>query len=402
MRSVGKIIAIALAAFGLLGLLVAAEMKSSFAVIAIIGIALYLWLNKKQPKKAAKRQQKPQTAAPAKSPTKRQPAAPAAAPAWAPEYLPKTHFHARLTADQLQQVRGLKDYVVIDVETTGLNHLQDKIVQIGIVTVEDNAITDEFVSYVDPGRHIPTNASKINGIADEDVQGAPSYDQIADPVFERLNNKTILGYNAAFDINFILTLFKSRQAHVGEDFDFAWVDVCQFANHVAKNVSNYKLQTLLAAYGIDPGIAHTALDDAIATYYLFQALRADEKQQRELAAQERKERKEQATRARKEKYQDSPLLETRFCFTGDFDLPREEIEELARSVGGMVQDKVNGKTEFLVQGDITGLPEWAVERKTGKAEELIEAGQNLRIISEDEYIAMIDDAKETMDFKSKV
>lgn len=71
MLKVGKIIAVVLAAFGLLGLMVAADMKGSFAVIAIIGIALFVWLNKKQPEKAAKRQQKPQTkpqsAAPAKA-----------------------------------------------------------------------------------------------------------------------------------------------------------------------------------------------------------------------------------------------------------------------------------------------------------------------------------------------
>ena len=63
-----------------------------------------------------------------------------------------------------------KNFVAIDLETTGLNYENDRIIQIAMVKVINGEIVDKFQSYVNPKRHIKQEASEINGIYDEDVK----------------------------------------------------------------------------------------------------------------------------------------------------------------------------------------------------------------------------------------
>lgn len=100
--------------------------------------------------------------------------------------------------------------------------------------------------------------------------------------------------------------------------------------------------------------------------------------------------KEQETLERRTKYANSPLLDCVFVFTGNFSMPRGEIEGTASTVGALVRTAVSGKTDYLVVGDTSDIPD---RRKLVKAEEIIKKGGKLQKITEAEYFAMIEKAR---------
>lgn len=307
-------------------------------------------------------------------------------------YLSRPDFSAKWTAENHKEVLDMKDFCVLDVETTGLDCRKDKIVEIGIVKVTNNEVIDSLSTYVNPEMHIPSNASEIHGIKDADVQDAPTYTDIADLVFELLNNQTVIGHNVTFDLNFIQFLLDCRSDR-DADLVIDYIDTWDYARRVVKGVENYKLQTLLTFYGIDPGDAHRAYDDALATLQLFNSLRYEYSHKKEVEARRRKEKKEKETAERREKYGNSPLLEKTFCFTGEFSVSREEMVNAVISVGALPREQVSGKISYLVVGDISNLPDWALERKKKKAEELQQSGKPIQIIDEEEFFDLIHDAR---------
>lgn len=83
-----------------------------------------------------------------------------------------------------------------------------RIVEIGVIKVLGGEIVDEYNTLVNPGMHIPAEASRVNRIYDNDVAGAPGYSDIAGKLAEMLIGQTILGYNVTFDLAFIKNLFE--------------------------------------------------------------------------------------------------------------------------------------------------------------------------------------------------
>ena len=69
----------------------------------------------------------------------------------------------------------ISDYVVFDLETTGVSPVCDEVVEISGVKVKGGKVTDEFSSLVNPGRSIPWAASRVNGITDDMVRNEPFF-----------------------------------------------------------------------------------------------------------------------------------------------------------------------------------------------------------------------------------
>lgn len=319
-----------------------------------------------------------------------------------PQYRDKPNLSSPWPDEKYAEILSLHDFCVLDVESTGLECWNCRIVQIGIIKVINNEPVDCLNTYINPETHIPTRATDIHGITDEDVKGAPTYKQIADRVTDLLNNTTVVGHNVTFDLNFVQHILLER-SNTQDDLHMEYVDTWEFANRLHLPVHDYKLQTLLAFYGIDPGEAHTAYDDARATLELFNDLRYEYAHKDEIEAQRkaaeleaRRQKKEAEKAARAAAFSASPLFEKSFCFTGSFSIDRAAMEALAQSVGGVLREKISGRTSYLVKGDVSDLPEWALDRKLHKAEELIEAGKGIQIIDEAEFMRLIADAKNAL------
>lgn len=334
------------------------------------------------------------------------PADPLPAPSpvkYVPKFFSKPNLSKPWTPEKFAEVLAMRDFTVLDVETTGLESWSCRIVQIGIIKVMGNRPVDFLSAYVNPEICIPASASAIHGITDADVAVAPTYSQIARRVIGLLNRSTVVGHNVTFDLNFVQRIF-AEGGVTNDGIQIDYLDTWELAHRVHPHAPDYKLQTLLGLYGIEPGKSHTAYDDASATLALFNALRYEYAHKDELEA-ERKAKEAEARRQKREAdkaahaaaFSASPLYNVRFCFTGSFSISREAMEALAQSVGAQVQQKeVNGRTGYLVKGDVAGLPDWALARKLDKAEELAAAGKPVRIIDEADFIRLVADAKDAL------
>lgn len=291
-----------------------------------------------------------------------------------------------------KRIKTLSDYAVIDVETTGLNKSFDKIIEIAIITIEKGEIVDQYSTLVNPKVHISESASKVNGIFDIDVQEAPTYQEIVDDVKRHINNRIVLGYNVSFDLDFIQKLLSEFSAET----QIEYFDVYSYVKRIIKGLPNYKLQTVANHFEVSQKPNHRALDDTIATNEVFCLCRAEFHRRQETERAERKAERERKKQEHTEKYQGSPLLDTAFVFTGEFSIDRASIEQMALSVGALIRQKVTSNTDYLVVGNLSNLPEWAIERKYSKAKSLCEDRKKVKLIDETKYFSMISSAKEAL------
>lgn len=163
------------------------------------------------------------------------------------------------------------EYVVFDIETTGLDTMNDRIVEIGAVRVKDGEIISEFEMLINPGILITDEVTAINGItnemlADKDYPGV---------VLSRFNQfisgaDFLIGHNAIrFDYPFIESEFKRNYV---KHEKIAVKDTVWIARSKIKMLKSYSLKNLTEYFGITNITAHRALSDVYATYELYEKL----------------------------------------------------------------------------------------------------------------------------------
>ena len=158
------------------------------------------------------------------------------------------------------------DVVVFDFETTGLNvSAGDKIIEIGAVKIENGKIKDRFMCMVDPEMHIPEESTKIHGIVDADVAGAPKIEEALQDFYKFTRGCVLCGHNVSFDYGFLSKFGKDCRYN----FDNELLDTLELAMKYVKGVKNYKLGTLCEKLGVTLDNAHRAVYDALATAELL-------------------------------------------------------------------------------------------------------------------------------------
>ncbi|MBO7055882.1 MAG: 3'-5' exonuclease [Bacteroidales bacterium] len=161
-----------------------------------------------------------------------------------------------------------KPIAFFDLETTGIDFVKDKIVEISILKVMPNGDENAITRRVNPEMHIPEAATAVHHITDADVADKPPFRQIAKEIAEMLKDCDIAGYNSnKFDVPLLAEEFS--RANV--DFDWSkrkFIDV-----HVL--FLKKEPRTLSAAYKFyckkDLEGAHAADADTYATYEVLQA-----------------------------------------------------------------------------------------------------------------------------------
>ena len=97
-----------------------------------------------------------------------------------------------------------KRTLILDTETTGLDFNDDKIIEIGIVELKDDILTQNyFHEYINPEKDIGLSAQKVHGISNEFLNYKPTFNKIAEKFLDFIKNDTLVIHNAEFDIHFI-------------------------------------------------------------------------------------------------------------------------------------------------------------------------------------------------------
>lgn len=161
-------------------------------------------------------------------------------------------------------------FVVFDLETTGLDTKNDRIVSIGAVRTRGPECLDGqcFATLVDPGRPIPKANTAIHGIDDAAVAGAPDAGAAAKLFAGFARESVLVAHNAAFDLAFL----KRAGGEAGIEFDHPPFDTLLIARHLFPDLADHSLDGLAALLRIEIGRRHSALDDAHATARVFARL----------------------------------------------------------------------------------------------------------------------------------
>ncbi len=176
-----------------------------------------------------------------------------------------------LVNDSTNIVRGSTDmelggdFVVFDIETTGLRADRDAITEIGAVKVSGGKITDKFQTFVNPERPIPKNITELTGISDDMVADAPVISDAIKSFFDFAKGCVLVAHNASFDTSFI----KEASRESGIEYAFTHIDTLELARCLVPEAKNYKLDTLTKLFRIKLTNHHRAIDDAAATGEIF-------------------------------------------------------------------------------------------------------------------------------------
>jgi len=157
------------------------------------------------------------------------------------------------------------EFVVFDLETTGLRATESEIIEIGAVKVKNGVINETFSSLVKPKNSIPEEATKINGITNEMVENSPTIEQVLPDFFKFVDSSYIVAYNIDFDYSFI-NVFGSR---MGYKFTNKQIDAMAVAKSCLHSIKNYTLKSVVKALDIPLENAHRAINDTIATAKAF-------------------------------------------------------------------------------------------------------------------------------------
>ena len=158
--------------------------------------------------------------------------------------------------------------IFFDIEATGLNVVKDRIVELCFLKIYPNGNEEAQTLRFNPGKHISKEASKVNGITDEDVKDCPTFKEKAEELVEIFRDCDLAGFNSnQYDVPMLVEEF----ARAGIGFDSQRCKLIDVQNIFHK----MEPRTLSAAYkfycGEDLQNAHTAQGDTRATYEVLQA-----------------------------------------------------------------------------------------------------------------------------------
>lgn len=170
--------------------------------------------------------------------------------------------------------------ISLDTETTGRDPEHDRIVEIGCVVWRGGAVSARHAWLVNPGRPIPESAKDVHGISDDDVADAPAFTDIVDALFEVLEGRVPLAYNASFDRAFVRAELERAGRTEGRfppaaRAEVDWIDPLVWARELQKQEKSRALGEVAARLGITIEQAHRATDDAEAAAHVLGAFLAD-------------------------------------------------------------------------------------------------------------------------------
>ena len=196
------------------------------------------------------------------------------------------------------------DYVIFDLETTGISPNYDEVIEISALKVKGGKVVDEFNTLVNPGRKIPFGATKVNGITNAMVAEAPAFSHVLAEFLDFAEGLVLVGHNIArFDMKFI---WRDAEQYFGEIPQNNYVDTLQVARKHLPKMDHHRLVDLAEYYGISSEGAHRALNDCYMNQKVYECMVAEMREaQKKRVEEARKKASEAANRSIGQKSEES-------------------------------------------------------------------------------------------------
>ena len=162
-------------------------------------------------------------------------------------------------------VRG--NVVCFDLETTGLDSENDRIIEIGACRYEDGQITEVFNTFVDPKMDIPSKITEITGITNDMISGAPDEKDAVLQFVDFCGGLPLVAHNASFDMSFIRSAC-SRYREL-QDRVFTSIDTLALSQSLLTEIPKHRLDSLTKYFKLPAFNHHRASDDAVALARIY-------------------------------------------------------------------------------------------------------------------------------------
>ena len=196
------------------------------------------------------------------------------------------------------------NYVIFDLETTGISPNYDEVIEISALKVKGGEVVDEFNTLVNPGRKIPFGATKVNGITNAMVAEAPAFSHVLAEFLDFAEGLVLVGHNIArFDMKFI---WRDAEQYFGEIPQNNYVDTLQVARKYLPKMDHHRLVDLAEYYGISSEGAHRALNDCYMNQKVYECMVSEMREaQKKRVEEARKKASEAANRSIGQKSEES-------------------------------------------------------------------------------------------------
>ncbi|MCI5851743.1 MAG: 3'-5' exonuclease [Sutterellaceae bacterium] len=175
---------------------------------------------------------------------------------------PSAAIPAPCTKDSFRRGKSVlgfpRDFVALDLETTGLRASADAIIEVGCIRFRDGRPAEKFETFINPERRIGRFITRLTGITDAMVGDAPRFADTADAIWDFIGDDLIVGHNVGFDVGFLFSKFNSLDGRV---FANDYVDTLRIFRRCCPALPHHRLTDLTDFFGIRT-VHHRALADA--------------------------------------------------------------------------------------------------------------------------------------------
>jgi len=169
---------------------------------------------------------------------------------------------ARSTHGELENL----SYVIVDLETTGLDPNNDEIIEIGAIKVEGKELKDIFNKLIRPEKSVTEQITNLTGITSDMLENELPVKPVISQFSHFIGNSILVAHNADFDISFLHVNFKKW---LNTQLSNTAVCTLLVARDILPNLENHKLHTVAKYFGIEVTNRHRAIGDAELTYQIW-------------------------------------------------------------------------------------------------------------------------------------
>ena len=170
---------------------------------------------------------------------------------------------------------SMNEYVVFDIETTGLNKKYDRLIEIGACLIKEGKIVQEFSTFVNPECRLSPKTTELTGITDEMLLDAPKEPEAIQQFLDFAGDHVLCAHNATFDIS----VMRHAAKRYGMKLNHPFLDTLPLSRMLLPQLTRHRLDVLTKHFSVKLEQHHRAVHDAIATtHVLFKLLELAEQQ----------------------------------------------------------------------------------------------------------------------------
>lgn len=159
----------------------------------------------------------------------------------------------------------MNNYIVCDLETSGLDPQKDKIIEIAMIKVQNYNVVDTYQTLINPGIKLPFRITQLTGISDSTLEDSPIINEVLPDIINFIDQIPMVGHNVEFDRSFLANL-------MGQLPFSTYLDTCELTKILFPHFNDYSLSGLAEQLNFKHLPSHRAMDDTIATVELLSAL----------------------------------------------------------------------------------------------------------------------------------